>query len=123
MYGEATNIRPLQFAIEVIGNRISCPNNQSKQIQEPHTAYSAGTQYLPLSLNEKQHTWLHRHSYTHTLNVLQILKIHVSSSCALLLYNCSPHNFEHLAQCLHMRKRHVGLIHLLHRYQCFVGNI
>ena len=41
-------------------NWIYYPSNRSKQIQETHTAYSAGTQYTRQSLNEKQHTWLHR---------------------------------------------------------------
>ena len=41
-------------------NWICYPSNRSKQIQETHTAYSAGTQYTRQSLNEKQHTWLHR---------------------------------------------------------------
>ena len=41
-------------------NRICCPSNWSKQIQETHTAYSSGTQYTRQSLNEKQHTWLNR---------------------------------------------------------------
>ena len=41
-------------------NRIYCPSNRSKQIKETHIAYSAGTQYTRQSLNEKQHTWLHR---------------------------------------------------------------
>ena len=40
-------------------NRIYCPGNRSKQIQETHTVYSADTQYTRQSLNEKQHTWLH----------------------------------------------------------------
>ena len=45
-----------QFAIEVSRNRISCPNNWSKQILETHTACSAGdTQYVRQSLNEKPH--------------------------------------------------------------------
>ena len=35
-------------------------SNRSKQILEPQTAYSDGTQYTRQSLNEKQHTWLHR---------------------------------------------------------------
>ena len=39
-------------------NRICCPSDRSKQIQETHTAYSAGTQYTRQSLNEEQHTWL-----------------------------------------------------------------
>ena len=34
--------------------RISCSGNWSKQIQETHTAYSAGKQYTWQSLNEKQ---------------------------------------------------------------------
>ena len=34
-------------------NRIYCPSNRSKQIQETHTAYSTGTQYTRQSLNEK----------------------------------------------------------------------
>ena len=34
----------------------------AQQIQETHTAYSAGTQYTSQSLNKKQHTWLHRQS-------------------------------------------------------------
>ena len=41
-------------------NRIYCPSNRSKQIQETHTAYSSGTQYTRQSLNEKNHAWLHR---------------------------------------------------------------
>ena len=41
-------------------NRIYCPRNRSKQNKEIHTAYTAGTQYTRQSLNEKQHTWLHR---------------------------------------------------------------
>ena len=41
-------------------NRIYCPGNRSKQIKETHTAYYAGTQYTRQSLNEKEHTWLHR---------------------------------------------------------------
>ena len=41
-------------------NWICYPSNRSKQIQETHTAYSPGTQYTRQSLNEKQHTWLHR---------------------------------------------------------------
>ena len=41
-------------------NRIYCPSNRSKQIQETHTAYSTGTQYARQSLNEKQYKWLHR---------------------------------------------------------------
>ena len=41
-------------------NRICCPSNRSKQVQETHTAYIADTQYTRQSLNEKQHTWLHR---------------------------------------------------------------
>ena len=41
-------------------NRIYCPSNRSKQIQETHKAYSDGTQYTRQSLNEKQHTWLYR---------------------------------------------------------------
>ena len=41
-------------------NKIYCPSNRSKQIKETHTAYGAGTQYTRQSLNEKQHTWLHR---------------------------------------------------------------
>ena len=45
-------------------NRINCPCNRSKHIKETHTAYSAGTQYTRQSLNEKQHTWLHRQTDT-----------------------------------------------------------
>ena len=45
-------------------NRIYCSSNRSKQIQEIHTAYSAGTQYTRQSLNEKQHPWLHRPTVT-----------------------------------------------------------
>ena len=41
-------------------NRICCPSNRSKQVQETHTAYISDTQYTRQSLNEKQHTWLHR---------------------------------------------------------------
>ena len=41
-------------------NRICCPSNRSKQVQETHTAYIADTQYTRQSLNEKQHTWVHR---------------------------------------------------------------
>ena len=41
-------------------NRIYCPSNRSKQIKETYTACSAGTQYMRQSLNEKQHTRLHR---------------------------------------------------------------
>ena len=41
-------------------NRICCPSNRSKQVPETHTAYISGTQYKRQSLNEKQHTWLHR---------------------------------------------------------------
>ena len=43
-------------------NRICCPSNRSKQVQETHTAYIADTQYTRQSLNEKQYrpTWLHR---------------------------------------------------------------
>ena len=41
-------------------NRICCPSNRSKQVQETHTAYIADTQYTRQSWNEKQHTWLHR---------------------------------------------------------------
>ena len=41
-------------------NRICCPSNRSKQVQETHTAYIADTQYTRQSLNEKQHAWLHR---------------------------------------------------------------
>ena len=37
-------------------NRICCPSNRSKQVQETHTAYIADTQYTRQSLNEKQHT-------------------------------------------------------------------
>ena len=40
-------------------NRIYCPSNRSKQIQETHTGHSASSQYTRQSLNEKQHTWLH----------------------------------------------------------------
>ena len=45
-----------------------------------------------------------------------ILKIRGSRSRALFLYNFTPRNFKHLAQCLHVRQRHVVLIHLLHGY-------
>ena len=41
-------------------NRIYCPSNRSKQIQETHMAYSTSTQYTRQSLNDKQRTWLHR---------------------------------------------------------------
>ena len=41
-------------------NMIYCPINWSKQIQETHMAYSAGTHYTLQNLNEKQHTWLYR---------------------------------------------------------------
>ena len=41
-------------------NRMYCPSNRFKQIQETHMAYSVGTQYTRQSLNEKQHTWLHK---------------------------------------------------------------
>ena len=41
-------------------NRIYCPSNRSKQIQETHTTYSAGTQYTRQSLNKKQGAWLYR---------------------------------------------------------------
>ena len=41
-------------------NGICYPSNRSKQIQETHMAYSTGTQYTRQSLNETQHTWLHR---------------------------------------------------------------
>ena len=69
------NGSPLWYVLRLIGfdwygkpyspekwlyNRIYCPSNRSKQIKETHTAYSAGTQYTRQSLNEKQHTWLHR---------------------------------------------------------------
>ena len=37
-------------------NRIYCTSNQSKQIKETHTDYSAGTQYTRQSLNEKTTT-------------------------------------------------------------------
>ena len=39
---------------------IYCPSNRSKQIKETHTANSTSTQYTRQSLNEKQHTWLHK---------------------------------------------------------------
>ena len=39
-------------------NRICCPSNRSKQVQETHTAYIADTQYTLQSLNEKQHTYM-----------------------------------------------------------------
>ena len=48
-------------------NRIYCPSNRSKQITETHTAYSAGTQYTRQSLNENQHTWLHRKTDSYRL--------------------------------------------------------
>ena len=41
-------------------NRICCPSNRSKQVQETHTAYIADTQYTRQSLNEKQHAWHRR---------------------------------------------------------------
>ena len=41
-------------------NRVYRPSNWSKQIQEIHTACSAGSQYTWQSLNKKQYTWLHR---------------------------------------------------------------
>ena len=41
-------------------NGICYPSNRSKQIQETHMAYSAGTQFTRQSLNETQQTWLHR---------------------------------------------------------------
>ena len=41
-------------------NRICYPSNRSKQVQETHTAFIADKQYTRQSLNEKQHTWLHR---------------------------------------------------------------
>ena len=40
-------------------NRICYSSNRSKQIQETHTAFRAGTQYTRQSLNETQHSWLH----------------------------------------------------------------
>ena len=49
-------------------NRVYCPSNRSKQIQETHTAYSAGTQYTRQSLNEKQHTWPHRQTDSYELS-------------------------------------------------------
>ena len=48
-----------QVDIEVPRNRISCPSNRSKQIQETHTAYSAGVSTLAVP-----HNWkfpFHRH--------------------------------------------------------------
>ena len=39
------------------------------------------------------------------------------------LYNCILRNFEHFTQHLHARKHRVELIHMLNRYQYFVGNI
>ena len=48
---------------------------------------------------------------------------YVKVACALLLYSYTPRNFKHLAQCLHILKCCMGLIHLLQGYQHFVGNI
>ena len=45
---------------KLLYNGICYPSSRSKQIQETHMAYSAGTQYTRQSLNETQHTWLHR---------------------------------------------------------------
>ena len=50
-----------QSAIEVQRNRISCPSNQSKQVQATHTSYSTSTNYTQQSLNEKQHTNIYFH--------------------------------------------------------------
>ena len=49
---------------------------------------------------------------------LTILKIRESSARALFQYNCIP-----VAQFLNACERRVWLIHLLHGYQYFVGNI
>ena len=56
----ALNIKLLYSPEKLCHNRICCPSNRSKQVQETHTAYIADTQYTRQSLNEKQHTWLHR---------------------------------------------------------------
>ena len=54
---------------------------------------------------------------------LMILKTCKSTLRAVFLYNCAPHSFKHLAQCLQACKHRVGFIHLPHGYQYFVGNI
>ena len=53
----------------------------------------------------------------------RLLKISQSSKRALFLYNCTLRNFECLMRCLHLQKRCIGLIYLLHGYSYFVGNI
>ena len=100
-------------------NRITCKANESI-LPYVHVHKIQGTAQLIWS------------SYTpctvHTMHMLQpiritILKICESRAHALLLYNCARRNFEHLAQCLCMRKHFVGIIHLLHRYLYFSGDI
>ena len=54
-YGDITNLRIANSLEKWLHNRIYCPSNRSKQIQETHTAYNASTQYTRQSLNEKQH--------------------------------------------------------------------
>ena len=74
-------------------NWICYPSNRSKQIQETHTAYSACTQYTRQSLNEKQHTWLHRQQ----VNWLSVNPCVLSSaqtlSRSLVCRHCRPCEF------------------------------
>ena len=62
-------------------NWIYYPSNRSKQIQETHTAYSAGTQYTRQSLNEKQHTWLHKQQLSVKPCVLSSIQTLPRRSC------------------------------------------
>ena len=58
---EADRVVRVSYSLEKWLHNWTCyPSNRSKQFQETHTAYIAGTQYTRQSLYEKQHTWLHR---------------------------------------------------------------
>ena len=72
-------------------NRIFCPSNRSKQIQETHTACSAGTQYTRRSLNEKRHTWLHR-QITIVCEAMYAA-FHSNFAAHIVCWHCKPCEF------------------------------
>ena len=72
-------------------NRIYCPSNRSKQIKVTHTAYTAGTQYMRQSLNEKQCTCLHRQNVIGCEAMYGVL--HSNFAAYIVYRRCKPCEF------------------------------
>ena len=103
------NCEPLRYwwysPEKLCHNRICCPSNRSKQVQETHMAYIADTQYTRQSLNEKQHTWLHRQC--HEWHVAE--KVNQSTMVEVIAMQGGHEGLTHYTlSCVHPLNRTTG---------------